>query len=48
MFNFSEARAAVEKEGVYIGGWSLKQAFVPRRDAGTIYSSGKPWTASDI
>ncbi|KAK4892747.1 hypothetical protein LTR27_008846 [Elasticomyces elasticus] len=28
MFNFGAARAAVQAEGVYIGGWSIKQALV--------------------
>lgn len=36
MFGFQEARAAVEAEGVYIGGWSLKQAVVPEKNAGTM------------
>jgi hypothetical protein len=34
MFGFSEARAAVEAEGVYIGGWSLKNAVTRQKDAG--------------
>lgn len=33
MFDFNEARAAVEAEGVYIGGWSLKQAIMPSKKA---------------
>ena len=35
MFGFGEARAAVESEGVYIGGWSIKQAArLRQKDAG--------------
>jgi hypothetical protein len=34
MFGFSEARAAVEAEGVYIGGWSFKNAVTRQKDAG--------------
>ncbi|KAK5175461.1 uncharacterized protein LTR77_000600 [Saxophila tyrrhenica] len=30
---FKDSRAAVEAEGVYIGGWSLKNAFVPKKHA---------------
>ena len=33
MFGFDEARSAVEAEGVYIGGWSLKQAVIPEKHA---------------
>lgn len=29
MFDLNAARAAVHAEGVFIGGWSLKKAFVP-------------------
>jgi hypothetical protein len=33
MFNLNHARAEVESEGVYIGGWSIKKAlFTSRRD----------------
>lgn len=31
---FDEARRAVEAEGVYIGGWSIKNAFVPDKTRG--------------
>lgn len=34
MFNFKQARTEVESEGVYIGGWSLKQAIWPSKKAG--------------
>ena len=34
MFGFNEARAAVEAEGVYVGGWSLKNAVTRQKDAG--------------
>ena len=30
MLGFDKARAAVEAEGVYVGGWSLKQAFTAK------------------
>lgn len=29
-----DSRAAVEAEGVYIGGWSFKNAMISRKDAG--------------
>ena len=35
MGNFAESRRVVENEGVYIGGWSIKNAFVPDRTRGT-------------
>lgn len=36
MANFQRSRAAVETEGVFIGGWSIKQAFVPTKVDGHI------------
>jgi len=36
MANFQRSRAAVEAEGVFIGGWSIKQAFVPTKVDGHI------------
>lgn len=39
MANFQRSRAAVETEGVFIGGWSIKQAFVPTKVDGHIESS---------
>lgn len=33
MFGFGDARAAVEAEGVYVGGWSIKDTFVRQKDA---------------
>lgn len=34
MFGLDKARAAVESEGVYIGGWSLRQAIWPKKVQG--------------
>lgn len=34
MFGFSEARAAIEAEGVYIGSWSLKNAVTRQKGSG--------------
>lgn len=36
MFKFAEAKAAVESEGVHVGGWSLRQAIWPRREESQI------------
>lgn len=36
---FNEDRAAVEAEGVYIGGWSLKRAFIPKKRGGEMLTS---------
>jgi hypothetical protein len=31
MFKLNQARTAIESEGVYIGGWDIKQAIWPRK-----------------
>lgn len=31
---FAESRRAIENEGVYIGGWSIKNAFIPDKTRG--------------
>jgi hypothetical protein len=31
VFTFAARRAALEKEGVYIGGWNLRYFLTPRR-----------------
>lgn len=33
--DFKRARAEAEAEGVYIGGWGIKNAIVPRKHGGT-------------
>jgi hypothetical protein len=33
MFKLNQARAAIESEGVYIGGWDIKQAIWPSKNA---------------
>jgi hypothetical protein len=33
MFKLNQARTAIESEGVYIGGWDIKQAIWPRKKA---------------
>lgn len=36
MASFAESRRAVEAEGVYIGGWSIKNAFIPDKTRGKV------------
>jgi hypothetical protein len=36
MFGFQQKRAAVEAEGVFIGGWSIRKAIAPTRVNGKI------------
>lgn len=36
MFGLQEKREAVEAEGVFIGGWSVKKAIAPKRVHGKI------------
>lgn len=34
MFNFREERAEYEKEGVFIGGWGIKNVLWPKKTNG--------------
>jgi hypothetical protein len=43
MFGFQEKRAAVEAEGVFIGGWSIRKAIAPTRINGKIGTLPMHW-----
>lgn len=37
-FDFKRRRAEVEAEGVYIGGWNIKNAIIPQKQRKTVNS----------